>query len=100
MPLSSQGFGLQVKHESCRCRDNAVVESFFATLTKEWVARRRYFRDTGSSKSRAVRVHRDLVQSQASPFDTRVPEPSAVWGRTTAGRSTGVSTNRGKFRFR
>src|SRR4030095_2891979 len=72
------------------CWDNAVAESFFATLKVElvhdaaWTTRNR-------GAHRTVRIPRALLQRVAATFGARLPQPPSV--RAPAGpRSTGNLT--------
>jgi Integrase core domain len=49
--------------------DNAVAESFFASLTKDLLLRRRERRGT----RRRLRLHRDLLQPGQAPLHARLP---------------------------
>ena len=57
--------------------DNAAMESFFSSLKTERTARKTY-RTRDEAKSGCVRLHRALLQSQASAFDDRISEPYGV----------------------
>src|SRR5438874_4670064 len=53
------------------CWDNAVAESFFATLKVELVYQRQWSTRT-QARRRAVRVHRTVLQSPAATFSPRL----------------------------
>ena len=52
--------------------DNAVAESFFATLKKELI-RRRILADQARADRRGLRLHRGLLQPHAPALDARLP---------------------------
>ena len=57
------------------CFDNAVMESWFSTReTRTW----RALRELRSSQDGAVRLHRGLLQSAASPLDARPNQSGRV----------------------
>jgi transposase InsO family protein len=61
------------------CWDNAVAESFFATLKKELI----YPHVWPTSELRAgshLQLHRKLVQPGAPPFDTQLLQPDHIRG--------------------
>jgi putative transposase len=69
------GAGLEVSVSRVGdCWDNAVVESFFATPTKALLVDGLF--PTRATASRAVRVHRDLVQSTAAALDPGYRTPA------------------------
>ena len=59
------------------CWDNAVVESFFSSLKMELV-HRGHLRHARAGLSRSVRVHRGLLQPEASPLFAGLLEPGGV----------------------
>ena len=66
--------------------DNAAMESFFSSLKTERTARKTY-RTRDEAKSRCVRLHRALLQSETPALDDRISEPDGV--RTAGGISLG-----------
>ena len=59
------------------CWDNAVAESFFATLKTECVYPRRFATKSRSARG-DLRLHRGLLQRQPPPLDPRLRQPHGV----------------------
>ena len=57
--------------------DNAAMESFFSSLKTERTARKIY-RTRDQAKSRCVRLHRALLQSETEALDDRLSQPDGV----------------------
>ena len=60
-----------------QCWDNAVAESFFATIKRELIDTRRVA-DTGWAPGGDLRLHRRLVQHAPAAQLTRLPQPRRV----------------------
>jgi hypothetical protein len=60
--------------KDCLSSDNAVAESFFASLTKD-LLRRRSLRSRAEGADRRLRLHRDLLQLDQAPLHARLPSP-------------------------
>ena len=78
------------------CWDNAVAESFFATLKRELVDRpdRAPWPDPGGGPAGALRVRRGVLQPPPAPLDARLPQPRGLRGRPPghAGRGRGLTS--------
>ena len=59
------------------CWDNAVAESFFATIKRELIDTRAWPTRAGL-RPRRLRVHRGLVQHPPAAFVARLPQPRPV----------------------
>ena len=75
------------------CWDNAVVESFFATLKRGLVHRQAW--PTRSSHPRAGGLYRRVVQSGATALQPRVCESDRVRSAAASGRLTRCPCYRG-----
>ena len=58
------------------CWDNAVAESFFATIKRELIDTR--LADENGTSTCCLRVHRGLVQHASAALDTRLPQPGSI----------------------
>ena len=63
------------------CWDNAVAESFFASLKNEMYYHR-VFETRKRARVRRRRIHRSLLQPEATAFHTWIPHPGPGMGRT------------------
>ena len=59
------------------CWDNAVAESFFATIKRELIDTRSWPTRTGLRRG-CLRVHRGLVQHPPAALDARLPQPRSI----------------------
>ena len=59
------------------CWDNAVAESFFATIKRELIDTRAWPTQSRTS-TRGLRVHRGLVQHPPAALDARLPQPRSI----------------------
>ena len=62
------------------CRDNAVAESFFATLKELRDVLQEELRHKGRRQARGHRVHRGRLQPQTAPLHHRLPSAGAGHG--------------------
>lgn len=83
------------------CYDNAVAESFFATLELELLMKNN-LAHSGRSSARDLPIYRDVAQPEAASLNAGLRQPSGV-RRTTAGGSiipiTYASTKSGQAQF-
>jgi putative transposase len=82
------------------CWDNAVAESFFATLAEGRAGPHRGLGHSGGGAHRALRVPRALLQWAAAAFGARVSQPPglrATVGSRSIGSLTQVSTKSGQI---
>ena len=59
------------------CWDNAVAESFFATIKRELIVITR-LADEDGTPTRCLRIHRRLVQHAPAALHARLPQPGTI----------------------